>query len=129
MPGSPYVDAILAGTKQPEPLFIRVNTGDCINFNLTSYLPNWHGGDAFVQLAQNNMVGGHIHLVKFDVMGSDGSSNGWNYQEAAFTKEQLRRRSGSPAVKLRKTELHGTGAEAAAFIGANRRSAPHRSRS
>ena len=83
------VAAVLAGTKDPEPLFIRVNAGDCINFNLTSYLPNWIGGDAFIELAQTNMVGGHIHLVKFDVLGSDGSSNGWNYQQAAFTKEQM----------------------------------------
>ena len=83
------VDAVMAGTKEPEPLFIRVNAGDCINFNLTSYLPNWIGGDAFLQLAQTNMVGGHIHLVKFDVLGSDGSSNGWNYQQAAFTKDQM----------------------------------------
>ncbi len=83
------VEAVMAGTKEPEPLFIRVNAGDCINFNLTSYLPNWIGGDAFIELAQTNMVGGHIHLVKFDVTASDGSSNGWNYQEAAFTKDQM----------------------------------------
>ncbi|QIN81373.1 hypothetical protein GBA63_01090 [Rubrobacter tropicus] len=82
------VEAILSGAKKPEPLFIRVNAGDCINFNLTNYLPNWYGGDAFVELAQTNMVGGHIHLVKFDVLASDGSSNGWNYQQAAFSNEQ-----------------------------------------
>ena len=34
------------------------------------------------------MVGGHIHLVNFDVLSSDGSSNGWNYQQAAFTEDQ-----------------------------------------
>ncbi|HEX2729193.1 MAG TPA: Ig-like domain repeat protein [Rubrobacteraceae bacterium] len=84
------VPAILDGTKKPEPLFIRVNTGDCINFNLTNHLPNWYGADAFVKLAQTNMVGGHIHLVKFDVLASDGSSNGWNYQQAAFTDEQAK---------------------------------------
>ena len=82
------VDEILAGTKKPEPLFIRVNAGDCINFNLTNHLPNWFGDDAFVEIAQTNMVGGHIHLVKFDVLASDGSSNGWNYQQAAFSDEQ-----------------------------------------
>jgi hypothetical protein len=80
--------AILAGEKEPEPLFIRANAGDCINFNLTNYLPNWFGGDAFTKLAQTNMTGAHIHLVKFDVLASDGSSNGWNYQQAAFSKEQ-----------------------------------------
>ena len=75
---------------QPEPLFIRVNAGDCINFNLTNHLPNWYGGDAFVELTQTNMIGGHIHLVKFDVLASDGSSNGWNYQQAAFSDEQVK---------------------------------------
>ncbi|QIN79372.1 hypothetical protein GBA65_13580 [Rubrobacter marinus] len=74
---------------QPEPLFTRVNAGDCINFNLTNLLPNWFGNDAFQKLVQTNMMGQHIHLVKFDVLASDGSSNGWNYQQAAFTKEQM----------------------------------------
>lgn len=82
------VPAIDAGTMQPEPMFIRVNAGDCVNFNLTNRLPNWYGNDAFQVLQQTNMVGEHIHLVKFDVTGSDGSSNGWNYQQAAFSKAQ-----------------------------------------
>ena len=81
-------DAIIAGDKEPEPLFFRANAGDCINFNLTNRLPNFIGNDAFIKLAQTNMMGQHIHLVKFDVLGSDGSSNGWNYQGAAFTKDQ-----------------------------------------
>ena len=79
---------ILAGRKKVEPLFIRVNAGDCINFSLTNMAPNWTGGDAFQELAQTNMAGGHVHLVKFDVTASDGGSNGWNYQQAAFTKDQ-----------------------------------------
>ena len=82
------VDAVLNGTKAPEPIFFRVNAGDCINWNLTNRLPHWFGGDAFVQLQQTNMFGSHIHLVKFDVTSSDGASNGWNYQQAAFTKDQ-----------------------------------------
>jgi hypothetical protein len=82
------VDDVLAGRKKPEPIFMRVNAGDCINYALTNRLPNWIGGDAFIQLQQTNMIGQHIHLVKFDVLASDGSSNGWNYQEAAFTSEQ-----------------------------------------
>lgn len=82
------VDAVLAGTKRPEPLFFRVNAGDCINFNLTNRLPNWLGNDDFLKLIQTNMVGQHIHLVKFDVKGSDGASNGWNPQQAAFSRAQ-----------------------------------------
>jgi hypothetical protein len=83
------VEAVLAGREVPEPLFFRVNAGDCINFNLTNRLPNWIGGDAFLKVSQTNMFGEHIHLVKFDVLGSDGSSNGWNYQQAAFSREQM----------------------------------------
>jgi len=82
------VPAILAGTKKAEPLFVRVNAGDCVNFALTNMLPNFVGGDVFSQLAQTNMAGQHIHLVKFDVTASDGASNGWNYQQAAYTREQ-----------------------------------------
>ena len=83
------VEAVLSGQKAAEPIFFRVNAGDCINFKLTNRVPNWFGGDAFVQLQQTNMFGGHIHLVKFDVTSSDGSSNGWNYQGAAFSKDQV----------------------------------------
>ena len=82
------VAAVLAGTKAPEPLFARVNAGDCVTWHLTNRLPNWFGADAFQQLTQTNMFGQHIHLVKFDVLASDGSSNGWNYQQAAFSREQ-----------------------------------------
>jgi hypothetical protein len=82
------VDAVLSGRKKPEPLFARVNAGDCVNWELTNRLPNWFGDDAFLKRTQTNMFGQHIHLVKFDVMASDGSSNGWNYQQAAFSREQ-----------------------------------------
>ena len=82
------VAGILDGTKKPEPFFFRVNQGDCINFEITNRTPNQIGNDAYQKLVQTNMVGGHIHLVNFDVLSSDGASNGWNYQQAAFTEEQ-----------------------------------------
>ena len=80
--------AILNGTKPIEPFFFRANSGDCINFNMTNLMPNWFGNDDFLEMVQTNMAGQHIHLVKFDVTGSDGSSNGWNYQQAAFSEAQ-----------------------------------------
>ncbi|MEJ5867095.1 SdrD B-like domain-containing protein [Pseudokineococcus sp. 5B2Z-1] len=79
---------VLAGRRKPEPLFLRVNAGDCIDVSLTMMVPSWTGGDAFTELAQTNMAGAHIHLVKFDVTASDGGSNGWNYQQAAFSADQ-----------------------------------------
>ncbi|MEN9506404.1 MAG: hypothetical protein RI958_2330, partial [Actinomycetota bacterium] len=82
------VNAVMSGDKKPEPFFFRVNAGDCINFELTNRTPNYIGSDAYQTLVQTNMVGTHIHLVNFDVLASDGSSNGWNYQQAAFTEDQ-----------------------------------------
>ena len=112
--------AILDGTKKAEPLFIRVNAGDCINFSLTNMAPNWTGGDAFQQLTQTNMAGGHIHLVKFDVTASDGGSNGWNYQEAAFTPGAGR---AHPQAGRRRGHLH---ARAPRFYGGEQHRLPHR---
>jgi hypothetical protein len=102
------VSAILDGRKKAEPLFIRANAGDCINFALTNMAPNWVGGDAFQTVQQTNMAGGHIHLVKFDVTSSDGGSNGWNYQQAAFTREQaaLTRRQAAKEVTCEAGEEH-----------------------
>src|SRR5690606_6086973 len=34
----------------------------------------------------------HIHLVKFDVTSSDGSGNGWNYEDGTFSPEEVRER-------------------------------------
>ncbi len=82
------VNDVLNGVKEPEPFFFRVNAQDCIDFELTNRTPNVIGDDAYQQLMMTNMVGSHIHLVNFDVVASDGSSNGWNYQQAAFTQEQ-----------------------------------------
>ena len=31
-----------------------------------------------------DILGQHIHLVKFDVTSSDGSGNGWNYEDGTF---------------------------------------------
>lgn len=82
------VPGVLSGRKKPTPLFVRVNAGDCINWQLTNRLPNWFGNDAFQKLVQTNMFGQHIHLVKFDVLASDGATNGWNYQQAAYSAAQ-----------------------------------------
>ena len=37
-------------------------------------------------------IGQHIHLVKFDVTSSDGSGNGWNYEDGTFSPEEVRER-------------------------------------
>ena len=79
-------------THLPEPLFFRANSGDCITFKHSNFLPNAMGLDDFQIYTPTDTVGQHIHLVKFDVTSSDGSGNGWNYEDGTFSPEEVRER-------------------------------------
>ena len=58
------------GTKKPpEPLFFRANSGDCIEYQLTNLVPNEYKQDDFQVRTPTDILGQHIHLVKFDVTG------------------------------------------------------------
>lgn len=83
-----------------EPLVIRANAGDCIELRTTNLLPEFIEGSAFQQRTRTDIVGHHVHLVKFDTIVSDGAANGWNniagarrYEtliERFFAEEELR---------------------------------------
>lgn len=76
-------EAIKSGLKDPEPLVIRANAGDCVHVRFTNKLPSRLGGNPFQSLHTTNECGCHVHLVKFDVLVSDGGANGWNYDSGA----------------------------------------------
>ena len=76
----------------PEPLFFRANSGDCINFRHSNFVPNALAVDDFQIYTPTDTIGQHIHLVKFDVTSSDGSGNGWNYEDGTFSPEEVRER-------------------------------------
>jgi len=78
--------AVLAGTKAPEPLVIRANKGDCVDFEFTNNTPLNLTANDFQSALLLQEAGMHVHLVKFDVLGSDGASNGWNYDQAVLGK-------------------------------------------
>ncbi|MBI2874804.1 MAG: peptidoglycan-binding protein [Firmicutes bacterium] len=82
--------AVLSGAKEPEPLVIRANSGDCIEITFTNKLPPTIGGNAFQLLQATIECGNHIHLVKFDPLCSDGATNGWNYNSSAGIMETIR---------------------------------------
>lgn len=83
-----------------EPLVIRANAGDCIELRTTNLLPEYLEGSAFQMRTRTDIVGHHVHLVKFDTIVSDGAANGWNniagarrYEtliERFFAEEELR---------------------------------------
>lgn len=72
-----------------EPLVIRANAGDCIEFRFTNLLPDRLEGSPFQMETLTDIVGHHVHLVKFDTIVSDGAANGWNNIAGARQYETL----------------------------------------
>lgn len=83
------VSAYQNGARQPEPLFFRARSGECIVYKLTNRLPDALEADDFQVFTPTDTVGQHIHLVKFDVTSSDGSGNGWNYEDGALAQSAV----------------------------------------
>jgi hypothetical protein len=83
------VQGTLNGTRAPEPLFFRANTNDCVVYKHTNLIPRVYQLDDFQVRTPTDVVGQHIHLVKFDVTSSDGSGNGWNYEDGTFGPDEV----------------------------------------
>lgn len=80
------------GIRPPEPMFFRANSGECITFEHTNLVPNIYKKDDFQVETPTDTIGQHIHLVKFDATSSDGSGNGWNYEDGTFSPEEIHER-------------------------------------
>ena len=72
-----------------EPLVIRANAGDCIEIRFTNLLPERLEESPFQMETLTDIVGHHVHLVKFDTIVSDGAANGWNNIAGARQYETL----------------------------------------
>ena len=57
----------LDGTRAPEPLFFRAHSNDCIEYHHTNLVPQDYELDDFQVRTPTDIIGQHIHLVKFDV--------------------------------------------------------------
>ena len=84
--------SILDHTRPPEPFFFRANSGECVVYEATNLIPSNLNLDDFQVFTPTDTIGQHIHLVKFDVTSSDGSSNGWNYEDGTFSPDEIRER-------------------------------------
>lgn len=71
--------------RAPEPLFFRGNSGDIVEYWHTNLVPNYYLVDDFQVRTPTDILGQHIHLVKFDVTSSDGAGNGFNYEDGTFS--------------------------------------------
>lgn len=72
-----------------EPFFFRALSGECIEFRHTNELPKETELDDFQVKTPTDTIGQHIHLVKFDVTSSDGSGNGFNYEDGTFAPDEV----------------------------------------
>ena len=84
-----YVKKVECGEICVEPLVIRAHAGDCIEVRLTNLVPEFLEESAFQLFTRTDIVGFHIHLVKFDTIVSDGAANGWNNIAGARRYETL----------------------------------------
>ena len=55
-------------------------------------MPAYYELDDFQVRTPTDIVGQHIHLVKFDVTSSDGAVNGFNYQDGSYSPDEVRSR-------------------------------------
>ena len=77
--------------RQPEPLFFRADSkNDFIEYWHTNLVPNYYKVDDFQVRTPTDILGQHIHLVKFDVTSSDGAGNGFNYEDGTFSPDEVR---------------------------------------
>lgn len=72
-----------------EPFFFRAFSGECIEFHHTNETPKKLKLDDFQLAVPTDTIGQHIHLVKFDVTSSDGSGNGFNYEDGTFAPDEV----------------------------------------
>lgn len=86
------VQPAIDGTRPPEPLVMRANSNDCIEFHHTNLIPAVSELDDYQVRTPTDIIGQHIHLVKFDVTSSDGSANGWNYEDGTMAPAEVRER-------------------------------------
>ncbi|HKR66980.1 MAG TPA: copper oxidase [Thermoanaerobaculia bacterium] len=86
------VNAFLSGQRPPEPLFFRAESNDVIEYWHTNLVPAYFELDDFEVRTPTDIIGQHIHLVKFDVTSSDGAANGFNYEDGTFSPEEVRDR-------------------------------------
>lgn len=84
-----YIQKVEEQKIRVEPLVIRANAGDCIEIRMTNLLPEYLEESPFQMMTKTDIVGYHIHLVKFDTIVSDGAANGWNNIAGARKYETL----------------------------------------
>jgi len=87
------VQSTLAGGTLAQPFFFRANSKqDVIEYWLANLVPAYYALDDFQVRTPTDIIGQHIHLVKFDVLASDGAANGFNYEDGTLSYQEVEER-------------------------------------
>ena len=73
-----------------QPLFIRANAEEAVEYWHTNLVPDYYELDDYQVRTPTDIIGQHIHLVKFDVTSSDGAANGFNYEDGTFSFQEVK---------------------------------------
>ena len=90
-----YEKKVLNGKIKPKPLILRANAGDCIEVTLTNHLfkpmiQDTHPGvPVDAPFPPSNRASIHPQLLKYDVLGSDGATVGFNYDQTVAPGESI----------------------------------------
>jgi hypothetical protein len=83
---------IINKQKAPEPLVMRNNTFDCTMYVHTNLVPKVFELDDYQVRTTTDIIGQHIHLPKWDLSTTDGSGNGWNYEDGTLAPDAVMER-------------------------------------
>ena len=81
-----------AATAPPSRSSSAPTAATSIEFWHTNLVPSYYELDDFQVRTPTDVIGQHIHLVKFDVTSSDGAANGFNYEDGTFSPDEVRDR-------------------------------------
>ena len=96
---------------------MRMNTFDCAMYHHTNLVPDVYELDDYQVRTPTDIIGQHIHLPKWDLTTTDGSANGWNYEDGTLSPGR------GPRAHRRHQRLQPA---AAPESGRQRRPAPER---
>ncbi|MEI6226137.1 MAG: hypothetical protein WCS72_15415, partial [Deltaproteobacteria bacterium] len=83
---------VITKKKPPEPFVMRMNTFDCVMYQHTNLVPAVYELDDYQIRTTTDIIGQHIHLPKWDLTTTDGSANGWNYEDGTLSPDSVRER-------------------------------------
>ncbi|MFT4588745.1 MAG: hypothetical protein ACI8QF_002851, partial [Limisphaerales bacterium] len=83
------VKPTVSGERPPQPFFFRGSSHSVIEFWHMNLVPNYYEMDDFQVRTPTDIIGQHIHLVKFDVTSSDGAANGFNYFDGTLAPNEV----------------------------------------